>query len=106
DPGVAQVVVLDVVQVDQIGMLEIEALAHAAQLNFQVPLDVLESQLFAGIAGGEINLAKPAAADTPLDDKAVERPRAAGILKLHGAAPLRSRRFVGRRAVGLDCRDT
>ena len=88
DPGVALVVVLDVVQVDQVRVLEIEALADAAQLDLQIPLDVLERELFAGVAGGEIDLAEAAAADATLDDEAVERSRAAGILELHGTASL------------------
>src|SRR4026208_2045224 len=72
DPGVADVVVANVVQVDEVRMLEVETLADAAQLHLEVALDVLKSQFLSGVAGGEIDLAKAAAADAPLDDEAFQ----------------------------------
>ena len=73
DPGVALIVVADVVEVDQVRVLEVEALADAAQLDVEVPLDVLEGDFLAGVADGEIDLAEAAAADAALDGVAFQR---------------------------------
>ena len=68
-------------------MLEVQALRDAAELDLQVAANELERDLFAGVADGEIDLAEPAAADAALDRVPFERPRTAGIRKLHRRGP-------------------
>src|SRR6185503_3121255 len=82
DPRVARFVVANVVEIDEVRMLEVEALPDAAQLNLQIALDMLERQFLTRIARREINLAKPTAANAALNDKAFQRSRSAGVLKL------------------------
>jgi len=84
DPGFPLFVVTDVKEVDEIGVLEIQALADAPELDFEVPLNVLEGDFLAGIAGGEIDFAEATFADAPFDGVPLERARTTGELKLHG----------------------
>ena len=69
---------LDVVEGDQVGVLQVEALRDAAELDIEVAADELEGDFFAGVAGGEIDFAETAPADAALDRVAIERPGAAG----------------------------
>ena len=78
DPGLIVVVVLDVVQGDQVGVLQVQALADASQLDVQVALNAFERDFLAGVADGEVDFAEAADADAPFDRVAVERFRAAG----------------------------
>ena len=64
----------DVVQGDQVGVLQVQALRDAAELDVQVAADELEGDFLAGVAGGEIDLAEAAAADAALDGVAFQRP--------------------------------
>ena len=73
DPLVAHLVGADVVQADQIGVLQVEALRDAAELDFQIAANQLERDFFAGVAGGEIDFAKSAASDAALDRVALQR---------------------------------
>ena len=84
---VAHLVRANVVEGDQVGVLQIEALRDAAELDFQVAANELERDFLAGVARGEIDLAEPAAADAAFDRVAIQRPRAAGIGKLHRRGP-------------------
>src|SRR5262245_56940668 len=61
-------------------------MAHAAELDLQIPFDSLERDFLARIAGIEIDLAKPATANAALDDKAFQRSRTAGVLKANTRA--------------------
>ena len=73
----------DVVQADQVGVLEVEALGDAAELDFQIAADELERDFLAGVAGGEIDFAKTAAAHAALDRVTLQRTRAAGVREFH-----------------------
>ena len=79
DPLVAHFVGADVVQRDQVGVLQVEALGDAAELDIQIAADELERDFFAGVAGGEIDFAEAAPPDAALDRVAFQRPRAAGV---------------------------
>ena len=73
DEGASLVVVLDVEDRDQVRVLEVHALADAAQLDLLVAGDGLEGHLAAGVADGVVDLAKPAAPGGPLDGEAPQR---------------------------------
>jgi hypothetical protein len=47
---------------------------------------MLEGDFLAGVAGGEIDLAKATFADAPFDRIPVEWARTTGVLKFHGTA--------------------
>ena len=79
DPVVAPLVLPDVVDRQQVGVLEVEALLDAAELDVEVAADQLQGDFLAGVAGGVVDLAEPAVADAALDRVAVQRPRPAGI---------------------------
>ena len=81
----------NVEQSDQVGVLEVEALGDAAEFDFEVAANQLERHLFAGVAGGKINLAETTAANAPLDRVSLERLRTAGVGE--------SRTRFGRRAL-------
>src|SRR5690606_7603851 len=81
DPLVSHGVGAEVVDGDQVGVLEIEAVSHAPHLDIEIAADELEGDLFTGVARGEVNLAESAATDSTLDGIAVERFRAAGVDK-------------------------
>jgi hypothetical protein len=74
-------------------MLKVQALADATQLNFEIALDVLERDLFAGVARGEIDFAESASPDSALDRVPFEWPGATGVRKFHrgGSRRVRSR---------------
>ena len=86
-PLVVEPVAADVVHADQIRVLEIQTLRHAAQLDFEIAADQLERDFLAGVARGEIDFAETAATDATLDRVAVERPRAARIGEFHSTGP-------------------
>ena len=86
-PLVALLVGADVVEGDQIGVLQVEALRDAAELDVEVAADELERDFLAGVAGGEVDFAEAAPADAALDRVAVQRPRAAGVGEFHRRGP-------------------
>ncbi len=55
-------------------VLEVEALADAAQLDVEVAADQLEGDFLAAVADGVVDLAEAAAADAALDRVAVQGP--------------------------------
>ena len=67
EPVMAERVGAKVVEVDEVRVLEVEALLHAAQLDVEVAADPLERDFLAGVADGEIDLAEAAPADPALD---------------------------------------
>ena len=71
-PTVAEFVLFDVEQTDQVGMLEVQALGHAAQFDVEVATDQLQRDFFAGVAGGVIDFTKAAAADAAFDRIAIQ----------------------------------
>src|SRR5262245_21397364 len=84
---VAVWVFLEVVEMDEVRMLQVEALVDAAQLNVEILANALESDLLAAVADAEIHLAEPAAADTALDRVPVERLLSGGIEAFHDRTP-------------------
>src|SRR5207245_1415259 len=74
DPGVAVVRLLDVVKGDEMRMLEVEALADAAQLDMEVSLNQLERDFLAAVRKGMIDLAEAAPADAVLQRISCQRP--------------------------------
>jgi hypothetical protein len=84
DPTLIGRIEFDVIQPDQVGVFEVQALAYTAHLHFQIALDLFERDLFAGIIDGEIDLAKPADAHSAFDGKTAERLIAISKFKFHG----------------------
>ena len=74
DPGIARVVDADVEEAQQIGVLEVEALPHAAELGVEIAADELQRDVLAGVADGVVDFAEAAAADAALDRIAGQRP--------------------------------
>jgi hypothetical protein len=74
DPGIVVLVLLNVVQRDEVGVFQVQALGDAAQLDVEVVAHQLQGDFLAAVADGEVDLAEAAAADAPLDGVAVERP--------------------------------
>ena len=79
--------VLQVVEVDQVGVLEVQALGHAAQLDLGVAADQLEGHFLAAVADGEVDLAEAAAADAALERVAVQGPLSGTVGELHKLPP-------------------
>ena len=96
-PAVVVLVGADVVERDQVGVLQVEALGDAAELDLEVAADELEGHFLAGVADGEIHLAEAAAAHAALDRVAFQRARAAGVGEAHrGFGPVDLLGFSGR----------
>src|SRR5438876_34029 len=77
-----------VVQADQVRMLEIQALGHAAQLHLHVAAThQLQSDLLTAIAHGIIHLAEAAPADAALQRVSVQRSLSRIVDELHGSTP-------------------
>ena len=93
-PVVAVVVAADVEDRQEVGVLEVQALAHAAEFDVEVAADQLQRHLFARIADGVVHLAEAAVTDAALDRVPRQRLRPAGIHKLRhrGAFSCRARR--------------
>ena len=60
-------------------MLEVEALADAAEFDVEVAADQLQRDFLAGVADGEVDFAEAALADAALDRVAGQRTVAAGV---------------------------
>ena len=73
-PLLAARVGAEVVEVDEIGVFEIEAVADAAELGVGVPAEKLERNFLTAVRDGEVNFAEPALAHAPLEGEAIERP--------------------------------
>ena len=67
DPVVTPLVFTEVEDRQKVRVFQIQALLDAAQLDIEITPDQLQGHLFAGVAGGEINFAKPPAADPAFD---------------------------------------
>src|SRR6516164_1614417 len=72
---------------DQVRVLEIEALLDAAQLDVEVAADPFQRHLLAGVADGEVNLAEAAPANAALDRIPGQRLLPAAVCELHGFTP-------------------
>src|SRR5205823_2531859 len=88
-PRVALGVGLQVVERDEIGVLQVEALRDAAQLDVVIgaAAQQLERDLLAAVADGEVDLAEAAAADAALQDVAVQRSLPGAVGELHTSLP-------------------
>ena len=97
-PGIAAIVLADVVEREQVGVFEVEALPHAAEFGIEIAADELQGHFLAGVAGGVVDFAEAAAAHAALDGIAAQRPGAAGIQERSASAAAR----VCRRAAWQD----
>ena len=76
--------VLQVVQVDEVWVLEVQAVADAAKLGVGAAADEeLEGDFLTAVGDGEVDLAKPALAEAALDGEAVERALAPSVGEPH-----------------------
>src|ERR1700736_2615456 len=64
-------------------MLEVQALAHAAQLDLEVAADQLQRHLFAAVAHAIIDLAKTASPNAPFQRVAVQGTLSGTVGELH-----------------------
>ena len=80
-PAVVVLVGFDVVEGDQVGVLEIQAVRDAAEFDVEIAANQFERDFFAGVAHGVIDFAEAAAADASFDRVSGQRLRAARIGK-------------------------
>src|SRR5262249_3721750 len=77
----------NVVEADEMGVLEVKALANAAQLDVEVLLYQLESDLFAAVGNRQIDLAEAAPAEAAPNRVPLDRSRTVSIGEFHGRSP-------------------
>src|SRR5262249_3817446 len=82
-PAIAVLRLPDIVKGDEVGMLEIEALADAAQFDVEMPLHELEGDFLAAVGNGVVDLAEAAAADAMLQRVPLQGAVAGCIGELH-----------------------
>jgi hypothetical protein len=83
DPTLLLFVEADVVDANQIGVPQIQAMANATHFDFEVLLNSLQGNFFARFAFGEINFAKAPRSNATFDDEAIEGSISISILELH-----------------------
>ena len=88
DPAVTLRVGANVVQRDEVGVLQVQALLHAAAFDVEVAANPFERDLFARIAERVIDLAESTALNGAFDRVAVERFRFGAVLEAHRLAVL------------------
>ncbi len=81
DPIVALLVLANVKQREQVGVLEVQALVTPRSSIVEIAPHEFERDLFARIAYGVVNFAEPAVADAALQRVAIKRPLAARVQK-------------------------
>src|SRR5262249_35088856 len=86
DPGVVHRLE-DVVDADEMGVLEVKALADAAQLDVEVLLHKLESHVLAAVGDRQKDLAEAAPAEAAPDRVPLDRLRTGSIGEFHGRSP-------------------
>ena len=64
---------------DEVGVLEVEAMGDAAELDVGVAAEELERDFLAAIGDGEVDLAEPALADAALDGVPIQRSLAGAV---------------------------
>src|SRR5262249_21103855 len=84
DPALAPAVHAQVVQVNEVGVLEVEAQFDAAQFDVRLAAQEFERDLLAAVADGEVDLAEAAAADAALQREPVQGPRSGTVSEAHG----------------------
>src|SRR5207248_11095273 len=78
----------EVVEGEQVGVLEVEALGHAPQFDVQVVApNELQGHFLAAVAERVVDFAEPALADAALNRVPIEDPRARAVEELHGLPP-------------------
>src|SRR5215510_1622507 len=87
DPGVVVLRRKDVVDADEMGVLEVQALADAAQLDVEVLLHQLESHFLAAVGDRQKDLAEAAPAEAAPDRVLLDRLRTGSIGEFHGRSP-------------------
>ncbi len=104
-PVLAAVVGLEVEETDQMRMLEVQALGHAAHLDVLRTADELERHLLAAVAQRVVDFAEAAGADAALDRVTVERTLSRTVGELHGdpwvRTPTGGRNSPGRTGPGF-----
>src|SRR5262249_57197626 len=87
-PVVALAVGAQVVEGEQVGVFEVEALGHAAQLHIQVvAAHQLEGHFLAAVAEGIVDLAEAPTADAPLERIPIEDTLSGTVGELHNDSP-------------------
>src|SRR5215471_2396381 len=87
DPGVVARRLEDVEDDDEMGVLEVEALADAAQLDVEVLLHQLESHFLAGVGNRQIDLAEATSAEAAPNRVPLDRLGTGSIGEFHGRSP-------------------
>ena len=100
DPLIAAAVGAEVVEVNEVRVLEVDAVSDSAKFGVGVSAQEFERDFLAAIADGEIHLAERALADAPLEGVAVEWPLTGPIGELHRG----HRRALVRGALPPHCR--
>jgi hypothetical protein len=83
---IALAILFDVEDRDQIRMLQVQALRHATEFDFQIFLQQLDRDFFARISQRVIHLPEATARDGSLDRVSVERSGFRTERKLHDIA--------------------
>src|SRR5439155_2148485 len=83
DPMVTVVVGLEVEQGHEVGVLQIETLSDAAQLDVLIAAHQLERHFLAAVADPVVNLTEPAGPDPPLEGITLQRPLSRTVSEPH-----------------------
>ena len=83
DPALAARVASEVVEVDEVGVFEVEAVADAVKFGVGVAAKELERDFLAAIRDGEVDLTESALTDAPFKGEAVEWALPGAIGELH-----------------------
>src|SRR5262249_13508569 len=83
DPVIAARIGAQVEQPDEVRLLQVEALRHAAQLDLLVVAQQLHRDLLAAIADGKVDLAEAAPADATLERVTIKRTLSRAVGESH-----------------------
>src|SRR5207237_10762906 len=87
-PVIALGIGAEIDQSHEVGMFEVEALGHAAQLDLEiVPANQLQGHFLAAVAQRIVHLAEAAPADAPLERVAVQNPLSRAVGEFHSSTP-------------------
>src|SRR5262249_46283783 len=86
EPMIAAFVDFEIVKMNEMSVLQIEALANAAQVDVLMTDEAFEGDFLAAVGEPEIDLAEAARTDAALDRVAGERFVAAAVGERHGGA--------------------
>src|SRR5437870_4100850 len=83
DPLIAGLVGAEIEDIDEIRMLQVDAVRNATQLDAAVAAEQFQRDLFAAIGDGKIDFAEAAFADAALDGVTIERSLTGTVSELH-----------------------